>query len=169
MVNLAFVDQQKTDSQFLAHIIEEAGEVISAYGKTQRWGEDSVNPLLPKAEQETNFDWLMREIDDLDGAIQRWKARRAAAVSPLRKFYISDFHRDAQFSLLHFTLRDDDDPQRTIIGRLIGDGALSMWSYVESGTDFRIDGLRFHDLTHRLGEHYKANVNVPPSLELQWR
>lgn len=55
----------------LAHLIEECGEVLSAAGKTQRWGRDSVNPLLPLAEQETNEDWLKRELVDLKQAIGR--------------------------------------------------------------------------------------------------
>ncbi len=37
----------------LAHLIEECGEVLAAAGKTQRFGLDSVNPLLPKEKQET--------------------------------------------------------------------------------------------------------------------
>lgn len=59
----------------LAHAIEECGEFLAAAGKTQRWGADSVNPELPPEEQETNRDWLMRELSDLDGAISRlWYA-----------------------------------------------------------------------------------------------
>jgi hypothetical protein len=37
--------QQGFDKQ-LAHVVEECGEVISAAGKTQRWGPSSINPLL---------------------------------------------------------------------------------------------------------------------------
>ena len=68
----------------LAHLVEECGEVLAAAGKTQRWGLYSTNPELPVAEQETNRDWLCRELDDLQGAIGRlrqeiakdWEARR---------------------------------------------------------------------------------------------
>ena len=55
----------------LAHVVEECGEVLAAAGKTQRWGRDSVNPLLPVDQQETNEAWLRREIADLDGALKR--------------------------------------------------------------------------------------------------
>lgn len=55
----------------LSHFIEECGEAIAAAGKTQRWGLDSVNPELPPEQQETNRDWLLREILDLEAAIMR--------------------------------------------------------------------------------------------------
>jgi hypothetical protein len=60
------------DVQFaMAHAAEECGEVIAALGKSLRWGLDSVNPLLPIEQQETNRDWLKREIADLRGALDR--------------------------------------------------------------------------------------------------
>ena len=55
----------------LAHFIEECGEVLAAAGKTQRWGRDSVNPLLPAEQQESNEKWLRRELGDLKEAIAR--------------------------------------------------------------------------------------------------
>jgi hypothetical protein len=55
----------------LAHAIEEAGEFLAAVGKTKRWGRLSVNPELPPAEQETNEAWMVREIADLRGALDR--------------------------------------------------------------------------------------------------
>lgn len=72
----------------LAHASEECGELmvevgglVAAIGKTQRWGLDSVNPLLPPAEQEANRDWVRRQIDgvrrevsDLIGALDRLEA-----------------------------------------------------------------------------------------------
>ncbi len=51
----------------LAHVVEECGEVLAAAGKTQRWGPHSVNPLLPVEQQETNINWLRREIAALRG------------------------------------------------------------------------------------------------------
>jgi hypothetical protein len=61
----------------LAHVVEECGEVLAAAGKCQRWGLESVNPELPPAEQETNRDWLIRELDDLEGAIARLRKELA--------------------------------------------------------------------------------------------
>ena len=55
----------------LAHAIEEAGEFLAAAGKTLRWGRQSVNPELPPEQQETNGDWLHREMSDLQGALAR--------------------------------------------------------------------------------------------------
>jgi hypothetical protein len=55
----------------LAHLIEECGEVVAAGGKTLRWGLDSVNPLLPPEQQETNEVWLRREMADLRHALDR--------------------------------------------------------------------------------------------------
>jgi hypothetical protein len=49
--------------------IEEAGEFLAAIGKTQRWGWASVNPELPREQQETNEAWVRREIADLRGAL----------------------------------------------------------------------------------------------------
>lgn len=59
----------------LAHLVEECGEVQQAAGKSLRWGLDSVNPELPEDEQETNRDWLEREIKDLEFVIVRVKER----------------------------------------------------------------------------------------------
>ncbi len=65
--------QQGFDKQ-LAHVIEECGEVLAAAGKTQRWGRKSINPLLLSDHpqfNETNEQWLLRELGDLHEAIQR--------------------------------------------------------------------------------------------------
>jgi len=59
----------KTTEQKLGYLVEECGEVLAAAGKTQRWGFSSVNPELPPEQQETNRDWLLRELQDLKGAI----------------------------------------------------------------------------------------------------
>lgn len=55
----------------LGHLVEECGEVLAAAGKTLRWGPDSYNPELPKAQRETNLAWLRREINDLKSVIAR--------------------------------------------------------------------------------------------------
>lgn len=49
--------------------VEEAGEFQAAIGKTLRWGWDSSNPELPPAEQETNAQWVRREMKDLRNAL----------------------------------------------------------------------------------------------------
>lgn len=69
MSDLRFL--QEGFDKCLAHAIEECGEFIAAAGKTQRWGPDSVNPLLPKIKRESNLLWLMREMDDVEQAIGR--------------------------------------------------------------------------------------------------
>jgi hypothetical protein len=55
----------------LGHFVEECGECMAAAGKSLRWGLSSVNPELPADQQETNRDWLLRELEDLEGAIYR--------------------------------------------------------------------------------------------------
>ncbi len=49
----------------LAHLAEEAGEVVAAVGKTLRFGLDSENPELPDGVREKNRVWLKRELEDL--------------------------------------------------------------------------------------------------------
>jgi hypothetical protein len=55
----------------LAHLAEEAGEVIAAVGKTLRFGLESENPELPDKVREKNRVWLKREIQDLKKAIAK--------------------------------------------------------------------------------------------------
>lgn len=57
--------------QALAHVAEEAGELVSALGKTLRWGLLSVNPELPPEEQEPNIAWVRREVRDV---MRAWDA-----------------------------------------------------------------------------------------------
>lgn len=63
--------EPKTEAQHLGYLAEECGKVVAAVGKTIRWGLDSVNPELPVSKQETNADWLWREMEDAQGAINR--------------------------------------------------------------------------------------------------
>ena len=58
----------------IGHLVEECGEVLAASGKLLRWGPNSVNPELPPEQQETNRDWLLRELDDLEDLIARARA-----------------------------------------------------------------------------------------------
>lgn len=53
----------------LGYLVEECGEVLAAVGKTQRWGLNSFNPELPFKDRETNRDWILRELHDLENAI----------------------------------------------------------------------------------------------------
>jgi len=55
--------------EILGKLVEECGEVLAAEGKMRRWGPDSYNPELPEDEQETNIEWLLRELRDLKEAI----------------------------------------------------------------------------------------------------
>lgn len=59
----------KTLDQKLGYLVEECGEVLSAVGKSQRWGLESSNPELPVEDRETNREWLLRELVDLERAI----------------------------------------------------------------------------------------------------
>jgi NTP pyrophosphatase (non-canonical NTP hydrolase) len=59
----------KTIEQKLGYVAEECGEVLAAVGKTIRWGVDSVDPTVPEAMQETNGDWILRELNDLKMAM----------------------------------------------------------------------------------------------------
>lgn len=59
----------QTEKQKLGYLVEECGEVMAAVGKTLRWGLASSNPELPKDKQETNREWILRELKDLKEAI----------------------------------------------------------------------------------------------------
>ena len=60
--------EPKTIDQKLGYLVEECGEVLAAVGKTQRWGLESFNPE-PGASRETNREWILRELSDLQNAI----------------------------------------------------------------------------------------------------
>lgn len=66
----------------LAHFIEECGESLAAAGKTQRWGLECYNPELPEDQRETNKDWLLREISDLENVIVRLKQELGVSPQP---------------------------------------------------------------------------------------
>ena len=55
----------------LGHAIEEAGEFLTAAGKTLRWGWISSNPELSPEKQESNLTWMRREMADLRDALAR--------------------------------------------------------------------------------------------------
>lgn len=59
--------------------VEELGELQAALGKSLRWGWTSVNPELPPHAQETNARWVLREMDDVIGALEN--LRRELAIN----------------------------------------------------------------------------------------
>lgn len=66
--------EPRTVAEALAYLEEEAGEVLSALGKTGRHGLESTDPTTKPGDKhhgETNRLWVLREIADLKGAIAR--------------------------------------------------------------------------------------------------
>ena len=61
--------EPKTLREKMGYLVEEAGEVLAAAGKSLRWGLEATNPELPENEQEPNAAWLLRELVDLERAI----------------------------------------------------------------------------------------------------
>ena len=61
--------EPKTDADMLAYFVEECGEALAAVEKTLRWGQMAYNPELPVGKRETNRDWALRELRDLEMAI----------------------------------------------------------------------------------------------------
>ncbi len=62
--------EPRTLPQKLGYLVEECGETQAAIGKTIRWGLESFNPEVPEEERETNRDWILRELNDLEVAIK---------------------------------------------------------------------------------------------------
>lgn len=77
-----------TREQFYGYLIEEAGEVLAAAGKTLRWGELSANPEIPMQQRVTNVAWLRAEMSDLENAIRLMREHldRAEDAGELRTF-----------------------------------------------------------------------------------
>lgn len=65
-----FVKDTDDFNRRAARVMEEAHEVGQAFAKAMRFGWLSSNPLLPKEERETNKEWFMRELKDLENAIE---------------------------------------------------------------------------------------------------
>ena len=63
--------------------IEEAGEFLAAIGKTKRWGWQSYNPELPRAQRETNEQWVRRELADLRDALDNQESEMHRHANPL--------------------------------------------------------------------------------------
>jgi hypothetical protein len=62
---------QEEPEKILEHLIEECGELISAYGKMRRWGAHSYNPEVEIDERVTNITWVMAEAEDVYQAALR--------------------------------------------------------------------------------------------------
>ena len=69
----------------LGWLVEECGEVLAAVGKSTRFGLLSVNPELPESEQETNGDWVLRELKDLRQAIDVAETAILRRMEEMRK------------------------------------------------------------------------------------
>ncbi len=67
----------------IAWVTEEAGETLAAIGKAGRHGLDSVNPEKPPAEQETNGDWILREMRDLEAALKLLRPALCAKMNEI--------------------------------------------------------------------------------------
>ncbi len=61
----------KDSSARIFRLVKELGELQAAIGKAVRWGMQSVNPELPPALQETNAEWIKREMADVRHAINQ--------------------------------------------------------------------------------------------------
>jgi hypothetical protein len=90
-----YVEATKGFQKRLGHLIEELGEALQAAGKTVRWGRDSTDPTcgacdgeepdrvhyqdlregghLFERKTETNEEWLLRELGDVEQAIARFR------------------------------------------------------------------------------------------------
>ena len=82
MTDARFLPQDSTGRLF--KLIEEMGEVQAALGKAGRHGMESVNRFLPIDQQETNAEWILRELDDLEAAIAAAKPDVVACVAAIR-------------------------------------------------------------------------------------
>lgn len=64
--------ESKHVHQALGHVVEEMGEALQAAGKAQRWGLGSKNPF--ETNGETNAEWLLRELEDVEITIKLLRA-----------------------------------------------------------------------------------------------
>ena len=71
----------RTTEQKLGYLVEECGEVLAAAGKTLRWGLRCYNPEVPIEKRETNAEWLLRELLDLERAIKFIREDLAIALA----------------------------------------------------------------------------------------
>ena len=69
--HLCAEDVTPQEQERLVRLMEECGELVQACAKTLRWGWASVNPTLPPEEQETNRDYVRRELADVVALAQK--------------------------------------------------------------------------------------------------
>lgn len=55
----------------VAKLNEECGELVSAIGKTMRWGFASFDPTKHERDRQTNEGWIFAEMRDVEDAIRR--------------------------------------------------------------------------------------------------
>ena len=86
-------------------LVEELGELVEqlavlqirfsklhkALGKMIRHGPESINPLLPVEEQETNGDWIEREMSDVEGAIARYRLEYVKRIERANAIAVEQF------------------------------------------------------------------------------
>lgn len=59
----------KNAAQRREYLVEELGELLSALGKSGRWGYTSTNPEIPVSKRITNAEWVKNEIADVRRAL----------------------------------------------------------------------------------------------------
>lgn len=158
MANPEYIKKQKTPEQFMGHVCEEAGEVVTAIGKIIRFGPLSYNPTLPPEEQETNRAWLLRELIDLQGAVERYlekgytenevraeREKRVAKIEGTKHVLtLGDWHDDPTLDVRYGILHAQG--HGAVVGRLVvGHHSVSFESRVpefNNETDLTMDKLR---------------------------
>lgn len=69
MTDPKYMPAKRDRDGWLFKLIEEMGETNAAIGKAGRWGMGSYDPTVPIAERETNAQWILRELLDVEEAI----------------------------------------------------------------------------------------------------
>lgn len=79
------------EKQVIGRLTEETAEVLTALGKSYRFGFDSYDPTIPVKDRESNAAWLLREMNDVLDAI------RDAVPFVKRHVYLIEKHREHPF------------------------------------------------------------------------
>lgn len=75
----------------IANVVQNCGEVLHAIGKIGRWGNESVNPLVPRSQQETNRRLALRKFAELRAAMTHAEEYLAAPDVAVAIFDLDDF------------------------------------------------------------------------------